>query len=190
MYSRASPSPRYRELLGLYADMHRVGEPDRGRPPGEMYSGVSLLPQAARIRRVVEATGAARLLDYGCGKGQQYEKAYVDPEGHEHASVAAYWGVREVARYDPAWPPFTTLPQGTFDGVVCTDVLEHCPEEDLPWIVDEMFGYAEMFVFANVASYAALRKLANGENAHCTVRPTEWWESLFDQAAQIGRAHV
>ena len=48
---------------------------------------------------MVEATGAARLLDYGCGKGQQYEKAYVDPEGHEHASVAAYWGVREVARY-------------------------------------------------------------------------------------------
>jgi hypothetical protein len=66
--------------------------------------------------------------------------------------------------------PFSALPEGRFDGVVCTDVLEHCPEEDLPWIVGELFGYARLFVFANVACYPAAKKLPNGENAHCTIR--------------------
>ena len=59
------------------------------------------------------------------------------------------------------------------------DVLEHCPEQDLRWIVAEIFGFANRFVFANVASYEAMTTLPNGENAHCTVRPSEWWNAVF-----------
>jgi hypothetical protein len=67
--------------------------------------------------------------------------------------------------------------------VICTDVLEHCPEEDLPWIVGELFGYARLFVFANVACYPAMKTLPNGENAHCTIRPVEFWREIFQNAA-------
>jgi hypothetical protein len=62
--------------------------------------------------------------------------------------------------------------------VVSTDVLEHCPEEDIGWIVDEMFGFAEQFVFANVACFPAKKRLPTGENAHCTIRPPDWWAAL------------
>ena len=68
--------------------------------------------------------------------------------------------------------------------MICTDVLEHCPEDDVPWIVDELFGYANMFVFANVACYPAHKVLPNGENAHCTIQPPEWWERLFGDTAK------
>jgi len=30
-------------------------------------------------------------------------------------------------------------------------------------------------VYANIASYPAQKTLPNGENAHCTIRPAEWW---------------
>jgi len=63
--------------------------------------------------------------------------------------------------------------------VVCTDVLEHCPEEDLQWIVGEMFSFATRFLYAGIACYPAKSRLPNGENAHCTVRPPEWWQELF-----------
>jgi hypothetical protein len=54
--------------------------------------------------------------------------------------------------------------------VISTDVLEHCPGKvNVPWIVDEMFGYATRFVFANVAVIPAGKRLPNGENAHCTI---------------------
>jgi hypothetical protein len=91
--------------------------------------------------------------------------------------------VDEVVCYDPCYAPYSELPRGTFDAVVCTDVLEHCPEEDIAWIVAELFSYARRFVFANVASFPASKRLPNGENAHCTIRPPEWWEELITDIA-------
>ena len=88
-----------------------------------------------------------------------------------------------VACYDPSYAPFSLLPQGPFDGVICTDVLEHCPEEDLDWIVGELFGYANKFVFASIAGYPAMKTLPSGENAHCTVQPLAWWNALFQRHA-------
>ena len=86
-----------------------------------------------------------------------------------------YWGIDYVHCYDPSYAKYSTLPLGPFDGVICTDVLEHCPEDDLPWIVTEIFAYAENFVYANVACYPAMKRFPTGENAHCTVRAPEWW---------------
>jgi hypothetical protein len=183
MYSRQSPSPRFAELTRLYAEMHRDGDERNGIPAADMFSGISLLPVAPKIKRLVEATGARGVLDYGCGKASQYAAPYVDPNQLTYPSIVAYWGVDQVACYDPAYGPFSALPMGKFDGVICTDVLEHCPEEDMPWIVDELFAYANMFVFANVACYPAHKLLPNGENAHCTIRPPEWWEQLFNETA-------
>ncbi len=90
------------------------------------------------------------------------------------------WGVEKISCYDPGYEPFIKLPKGTFDGVISTDALEHCPEEDISWIVEEIFSFASKFLFLNVCTVPAIRLLPNGENAHCTVRPQEWWISLFD----------
>jgi hypothetical protein len=76
------------------------------------------------------------------------------------------------------------LPSGKFDGVICTDVLEHCPEEDVPWILAELFSYATKFVFANAATFPAHKRLPSGGNAHCTIRPPRWWEDQFARAAR------
>jgi hypothetical protein len=62
-------------------------------------------------------------------------------------------------------------------------VLEHCPEQDLDWIVDGLFGYAQKFVFANVACFPARKSLPNGENAHCTIRPGSFWKALFEASS-------
>ena len=61
--------------------------------------------------------------------------------------------------------------------------MEHCPEEDLPWIVDEIIGYAEKFAYFTVACFEARKQLQNGENAHCTVRPPAWWKAVFVDVA-------
>jgi hypothetical protein len=67
--------------------------------------------------------------------------------------------------------------------VISTDALEHCPEPDLPWIVDEIFGFATKMVYANVASYPAIKRLPNGENAHATQRDHLWWKDLLDDVS-------
>ena len=178
--TRKNPSPRYTTLISQYRSMHVHGEKFLGIPPEQTFPGQSLIPQASRIREHVLRTGARTLLDYGCGKGLQYQPMTVRQDsGGEWPSIQAYWGVDSVTCYDPCYVPFNQLPEGQFDGVISTDVLEHCPEEDIPWILDEIFRYSRRFVFANVACYPAKKRLPNGENAHCTIRPLAWWEAIL-----------
>jgi len=61
--------------------------------------------------------------------------------------------------------------------------LEHCYQEDVKWILAEIFGLTRKFVFAKIACYQARRILSNGENAHCTIRPAAWWESILHLVA-------
>jgi hypothetical protein len=179
-YSRLQPSPRYLAMLEQYRALHRDGEKFMALEPGETFSGVSLLPHLRRIKRLIDLTGADRLLDYGCGKGYQYAPGAIRADEYDGSdNVIDYWDVLEVDCYDPCFERYSTLPAGRYDGVVSTDVLEHCVEEDVPWIVEEMFGYATRFIYANVACYPAKARLPNGENAHCTVRPLEWWQALM-----------
>jgi len=185
-YTRASPSPRYRRLIEQYQHMHLHGEQHLGIPPENTFPGASLPKQAPAIKRLIKATGAATILDYGCGKGQQYwPRTTKDPdEGIEYPDIKSYWGVQAIRCYDPAYQPHMQLPAGKFDGVICTDVLEHCPEEDIPWILEELFGYATKFVFANVACFPARKRLPSGGNAHCTIKPVRWWEEQLERAAR------
>lgn len=81
--------------------------------------------------------------------------------------------------YDPGYEPFSQLPAGQFDGVICIDVLEHITEPDLGWVIDELFAHAHRFVFATIAYYSAKKHLPNDQNAHCTVRPPPWWTGLI-----------
>lgn len=185
-YSRNNPSPRYRDLMDQYCLMHAKGETFLQIPPEQTFPGLSLPPQAARIKRLIDLTQAATLLDYGSGKGQQYDETNVfrAPDGSLHDSILDYWDIVGVYCYDPCYPPFSKLPTNRFDGVVSTDVLEHCPEQDIPWIIEEIFGFADLFVFANVACYPARKRLPNGENAHTTIRSPSWWEEILIQTAR------
>jgi len=185
-FTRASPSPRYRRLIEQYQQMHLHGDQHTGVPPERTFPGESLPRQAPHIKRLVKLTGATTLLDYGCGKGQQYlPHRIADPEeGIEYPDIQSYWGVKAIQRYDPAYQPFIQLPTGNFEGVICTDVLEHCPEEDVPWILGELFAYTTKFVFANVACFPAKKRLPSGGNAHCTIKPVKWWEEHIERAAR------
>ncbi len=181
-YSREHPSPRYRELTRLYAQMH--GEkPEQDKLP--FFPGFSMLPHAETIHGLIARTGSRTVLDYGSGKGLQHTNIEIEtPDGTKFANVREYWGVDRVVCFDPGVPEYSMLPPEAFDGVICTDVLEHCPEEDIPWILDEMMGKAKRFVFATVALYPAVKILPNGENAHCTLKAPEWWRDRIDFAVR------
>lgn len=182
-YSRASPSPRYRDLIVQYRTMHTEGERFLGVPAEQTFSGISLLPQAQDIKRLIRQTAAASILDYGSGKGGQYLPQRIDLDGRQWDNVQDYWDVDFVRCYDPCFVPFGELPAEKYDGVISTDVLEHCPEEDLPWILDEMFGFARSFVFLTIACHLARKRLPNGENAHCTIKSSDWWNQLLQRVS-------
>jgi hypothetical protein len=182
-FSRGAPSPRYVELLGLYKEMHDDGQEQEGIPADQMFAGHSLVPLVRVIKQVVDKFRPRTMLDYGAGKGMVY-RGPVNLKERTYNSIAEYWGVDDITCYDPGYEPFSVLPGEKFDGVICTDVLEHIPAEDLPWILEELFSYARVFVFGNIANYPAKKRLPNGENAHCTIQPREWWADLISDIAK------
>lgn len=183
-YTQSNPSPRYRELVAMYRDLHLNGEKSLGLAPEKTFDGLSLLPQAGRIAELCREFGAHTMLDYGSGKGKQYLiKRIDDGTGRIFDGIVAYWGLESVHCYDPGYLPHSQRPAEKFDAVISTDVLEHCPEEDVPWILDDMFGYARLFFYANVANFPAMKTLPNGENAHCTIKPVEWWQDILARTA-------
>ena len=177
VYSRENPSARYTELVKLYRHAHELGQPEFGNRPEDTFAGEVRIQHASRISFLTKSCGAQRLLDYGAGKGHQYDLNRTDFDLRE------VYGVTEITCYDPGHQPYSSLPDGSFDGVICLDVMEHCPEEDLPWIISEIIGYAEKFVYFTVACFKAEKNLPNGENAHCTVRPPAWWKAMFEDVA-------
>ena len=177
VYSRENPSARYTELVKLYRHAHELGQPEFGNRPEDTFAGEVRIQHASRISFFTKFCGARRLLDYGAGKGHQYDLNRTDVDLRE------VYGVTEITCYDPGHQPYSSLPDGSFDGVICLDVMEHCPEEDLPWIISEIIGYAERFAYFTVACFKAEKKLPNGENAHCTVRPPAWWKAIFEDVA-------
>jgi hypothetical protein len=182
VYTREAPSERYRELLSMYQVVHDEGLPGQNIAAENAFSGGSSKRQLPIVRGLIRATGSRTILDYGAGKGGVYKARDFQLKGEVVSSVQDYWGVEQITCYDPGFQPFATLPQGQFDGVVCIDVLEHLPEQDLPWVLEEQFRYARKFVFGNIASYPANKTLPNGENAHCTIQPLPWWQETIVKA--------
>ena len=121
---------------------------------------------------LVQDWNAESLLDFGCGKAE----GYLEYKHHEH------WGIMP-SLYDPAIPEYQTLPEGTFDGVISFDVMEHIPKEQIPETFDQIFSRADKFVFLGIATSPAEAVLPNGDNAHCTVEPIGWWEEMVHKHA-------
>lgn len=182
-YSRLNPSPRYRELLSLYSELHDEGDQANALPSEETFNGYSLRPHVGTIAQIVANYDIHTILDYGCGKAQGYDNWAGTRDGKPAKGLKEIWAVDEIALYDPGYAPYRKLPTESFDLVISTDVLEHCPKEDMPWIVDEMFSLSKTCVFCTVAIYLAKKKLPTGENAHITIEPPEWWKGVFDAAA-------
>lgn len=171
------PSKRYAKYLEQ-SRQHHVQR--------KTFSGNGCLKHLKTLVEISLKVDATSALDFGAGKRAQYQP------GGKFATAAAQFGFEiepgetlemllgyEVTKYDPAVPEIASKPEGQFDLVWCSDVLEHIPEEDIGWVIHELDGYARRALFVTVGSYPAKKTLPNGENAHVTIKPVEWWREQF-----------
>lgn len=133
-------SPAYWRALAAAREHHATSK---------TYSGKFLRPHAPAILQLIEEHGCSSVLDYGCGKGAQYEwvsHGGPDQSIPEGMTLERFWGVT-VRKYDPAWPPFSAEPVGTFDLVLCTHTLGSIPLQDLPVIVDRLYALTRKVLY-------------------------------------------
>ncbi|MGH9847968.1 MAG: hypothetical protein ACREEM_55485, partial [Blastocatellia bacterium] len=183
VFTTNKPSHRYTEILEQYRLLHNQGAQNLKMPAAETFDGHSLRKHEGDILALIRESGTLTLLDYGAGKGLGYDSYGSADDSSAIKSNPAWPGVK-VTCYDPGFAPFAKPYVGQFDGVICADVLEHIPDEDVPWVIDELFKSASKFVYASAACYPARKKLPNGENAHVTQQRPEWWNGWFSLIAR------
>ena len=155
------------KLIPLYRQVHEAGKYYRGNSTLRKY-----VNDISQIIREIE-TGS--ILDYGCGKGLQYT------EDRLHKP----WGIMPTL-FDPAVSGIDELPEGQFDGVICTGVLEHIPQDELQAAIDNLSRYARKWAFLAIGISPAHKTLPNGQNAHVIVKPPEWWKQRLEPAFNGG----
>lgn len=139
------------------------------------FTGKFLRPHAAFIGEIIQRKGCVSVLDYGCGKGQQYE--WVIPSTGQ--TIEQLWGV-SVTKYDPAYPPFSKRPEGKFDLVICTQVLGTIPKPDIAWVVSDVYGFANKAVYISERLGEARKVVADQ-----SLRPFDW--NVFQWCAALSQ---
>lgn len=139
------------------------------------FAGWTIKRYVDDIAKAVAAHEAKTLLDYGCGKGYQYLVRRV----HER------WGNILPTCYDVGVRQLAERPEGIFDGVICTDMLEHIEETDVPRILDDLLHYAGKFMVLGISCRPEqndVKKLSDGRGVHICVREPSWWSSRIREA--------
>lgn len=155
--------PGYHETLEQYQKIH-----------ARSY-GASAYLYFDQIAEEIIAINPSSVLDYGCGRSDL---------------AAHFWkdGARRIAKYDPAIPQFKEMPEGEFDVVLCTDVMEHIRMPDVDQILQEIKAKSKKALFT-ISMKPARAELPDGRNAHVTLLNenewTRWIKSVFGFAVRI-----
>ncbi len=87
------------------------------------------------IVRQIPSGGRLKILDAGCGEGHLLEKLYQNKKDYQYYGADITEAALENARKRCPWAQFrkanlsnTGFEEGFFDGVICTEVLEHIYE--------------------------------------------------------------
>lgn len=141
-------------LIDLYRQLH-AEKKGYGRSSERLFQHIQpLMSELPPLRTI---------LDYGCGQSRLID-----------------WLARcndaRAIRYDPAIPKYAKLPKKKVDLIINTDVLEHVPDSDIDDLLARLATLSQ-HVYFQIATAPAGTILPNGENAHCTVRPAEWWKA-------------
>lgn len=128
------PSDKYYKALSLTQKHHES--------QSKTFSGQFTWKNRHLIKDIIDEFGIETILDYGCGKGKQYYENN-DELGQ---SLEQYWGI-VTTKYDPGVRKFSKEPRGKFDLVICVQVLGSIPRDDIPWVVDRLYGFANKAVF-------------------------------------------
>jgi hypothetical protein len=104
------------------------------------YSGRFLFRYLVVLEPVLRKHECKTLLDYGCGKGVQWQAL------EDGSLLQDKLGVIPTL-YDPGWPKHMKEPKGKYDIVVMTQVLGNIPKIDAEWFFNRLESFAEKAIF-------------------------------------------
>ena len=135
-------------------------------------SNLSIFNMVNEISLFIDYLKPKNILDYGCGNGVLLKLLK-----HKYTKI-------NIDGYDPAIKEFSVIPNNHYDMIINTDVLEHIPKSDIGDVVNHIKSLSNN-VFFCLHHGKAWTILPNGENAHTTIEPKEWYHNLMKKYFDI-----
>ena len=169
-------SKEYKDTLEIYKKLHLNGTDfDSAK---NTFDGKSLKFFFQPIKQVINLTKSNSIIDFGCGKAKYYFEE-ISINNNSYSNITNYWNISDLCLYDPGVENFSKYPNRKADGVICVDVVEHIPENDVINFIEELFKLANKFVFIVIACYPAKKKLPDGRNVHLSIKSAEDWKKII-----------
>lgn len=141
-----------------------------------------------QIRYLMDKYNAKTVLDYGCGKGQQYKDMV--PYGipldkvTEPMTFKTRINAESVYLYDPCVEGLDVLPplDQKFDAVILTQVLGSIPDADMQWLKELLMRHTAKFCFIglfNPTEPVKSKKLMYDPKYLTHPRSIEWYSEQF-----------
>ena len=148
---------------------------------GDTHEQQTVRPSAAAkepegLQSLIEKTRPATILEYRFADGVATHAESGEPVSGQDEVI--------VTRYDPAGRTGGERPANCFDGVVCAEALNYIPDEDVPWVIEDLFEWAGRFVYAGIESSPREKTLADGSRLQSRPRDLAWWKTWFETTAE------
>ncbi len=135
----------------------------------------------AIVEQILSTCGGGPILDVGCGMGllvRSLVRKGVDARGVDIAEAPIEEANRIASgRFEVGSILAIPRADGEFQTVICTDLLEHVAERDVPRALSELYRVCSRFC------YVRLSVEPDRDNRwHLTVRERDWWLQRFFEA--------
>ena len=122
------------------------------------------------IQRMHEMGKCNSVLDYGTGKGKLVSRLKKELPN-----------TITVTGYDPAVEEYSVKPTKAVDILTCLDVLEHIEMSSIDAVLADIKQLTNKFCYLVIDLQPAVKKLADGRNAHILLAPQDWWVMKLSQ---------
>ena len=134
----------------------------KNQPGFSTFLGYSLTKWILKIQEIIKTNNCNSLLDFGCGKAFLYKNKFKIGD-KEYTNLSDFWNLKNIYLYDPGLEEYSDYPKGKYDGIICTDVVEHIPEDDVLNFIDELFKLSNKFIFVVIATMPASKYFDDGK---------------------------
>jgi len=127
---------------------------------------------------------AKTLLDYGCGKGEQYTFKGCG-KGEQYTFKTPPFdqrcGFTSSYQYDPCVSCYSQPPRSNrkFDAIVCLQVIRHIPNQDIKWLKEYFERTAKKFVLIGEFDPTFKQKPKKVTNADSENRTIDFYREAF-----------
>lgn len=174
--SKNKYSQNYYNVISKYKGFHINGTDKLSGP--KTFLGHSLVKWIVKIKDIIILSSSKSIIDYGCGKAFLYEKK-INILNRDYRNLQEYWDLQDIYLYDPAVEKYSEEPTKRADGIICTDVIEHIPEEDIITFINDLFKLANKFIFVVIATVPASKYFDDGRNIHLCIKTENEWKGIF-----------